>query len=225
MPTIDDVLAVAAREVGYREGPSNSNKYGAWYGMNNSYWCAQFISWVAAHAGAALIIPRHAYTPNGVQWFQQRGQWGSQPRRGAIVYFDFPNDGKQRVSHVGIVESVNPSGSIVTIEGNTGSSGGDNGDGVYRKTRTSSWVGFGYPKYDVRPASVDNTKLITEIASVSLTVMLLPSGAQVAIAPGRGVKTIPNLEYAQVISGVADKILQGNKRQYDIVKEFFGQSW
>lgn len=223
MSSAGDVLAVAAAEVGYREGPGNSTKYGQWYGMNGVAWCAIFVSWVAAHAGAALIIPRHAYTPAGVRWFRDAGRWGSRARRGAVVYFDFPGDGVERVSHVGFVEAVNADGSLTTIEGNTGPSGGREGDGVWRKRRTGSWVGFGYPDYD---ETVGNDgDLITEILNTSLTVMTLDSGAQVAVVPGRGVKTIPNLEYAAVIREVADKRLRGNRRQYDIVKHYFGTSW
>src|SRR5690606_31668374 len=58
-------------------------------------------------------------------------------------------DSVRRIQHVGIVEKVISSG-VQTIEGNTsgGSSGSQsNGGGVYRRTRTSSIVGFGHPAY------------------------------------------------------------------------------
>src|SRR5947209_10094929 len=140
------VLDVARSQIGYREGPNNDTKYGAWYGLNNQPWCAMFVSWCAAQVSALDIIPKHAWTPAGAQWFQQQGRWGGAPQSGAIVYFDFPG-GFNGVEHVGIVETVEGDGSVVTIEGNTNNNGSGNGDGVYRMRRRSSIVGYGYPAY------------------------------------------------------------------------------
>jgi len=147
MTTAAAVVAAARAEIGYREGPNNDTKYGRWYGLNNNTWCAMFGSWVAHTTGALDIIPKHAYTPAGAQWFKSRGRWGSIPKVGAIVYFNFPGDGVDRISHVGIVEAV-WDGSIVTIEGNTNADGGREGNGVYRKVRSSGIVGYGYPAYE-----------------------------------------------------------------------------
>lgn len=146
-PTAARVIQVARSQLGYREGRNNDTKYGRWYGANHQPWCAMFVSWIAAATGATAIIPKHDYTPSGAKWFKDRGRWGTRPRIGAIVYFNFPGDGVDRISHVGIVEKVNADGSIITIEGNTNDSGSREGNGVYRKQRKVGIVGYGYPAY------------------------------------------------------------------------------
>lgn len=148
-----DVVGVARRELGTVESPAGSNrqKYGAAYGMNGVAWCAEFVWWCFQQAGAGALIPKTAYTPALADWFRGRGQWGTVPRVGAVVLYDFPNDGVNRISHTGIVEAVNADGSIVAIEGNTssGTAGSQrDGGGVYRRTRKTGIVGYGYPAYD-----------------------------------------------------------------------------
>lgn len=154
------VLDVARREIGTVESPPGSNrtKYGAAYGANGVAWCAQFVWWVFREAGLSSLIPKTAYTPTFAQWFKSRGQWGTAPRPGAVVFFDFPNDGVDRISHVGLVEAVNRDGSIVTIEGNTPAGTGGSqrdGGGVWRRTRKAGVVGYGYPAYPA-PAEEDD---------------------------------------------------------------------
>lgn len=146
------VLDVARRELGTVEKPPNSNrtKYGQAYGMDGNAWCAMFVWWVFRQARVLDLIPKTAYTPTFAQWFKDRRQWGTAPRPGAIVFFDFPNDNVNRISHVAVVEAVNADGSIVTIEGNTspGAAGSQrDGGGVYRRTRRTGIVGYGYPTY------------------------------------------------------------------------------
>jgi hypothetical protein len=41
------------------------------------------------------------------------------PLPGDIVFFDFPNDGVDRISHVGIVVRDNGDGTVICVEGNT----------------------------------------------------------------------------------------------------------
>lgn len=151
MATANDVLRVARSQLGYT-ATSTSGKFCDWYGMRG-YWCAMFVSWVAAQAGATAIIPRHSYTPTGAVWFKNRGRWHSGTRGltpGDIVYFDF---GLGRISHVGIFEGWNR-GRVVTIDGNTGSSGGRSGGRVLRRARAPRYVvGYGRPAYTTRPAA------------------------------------------------------------------------
>lgn len=155
--TIEQVLAKARGELGgYFPGKS---KYGVWYGdkvNSNAYdsaaFCAMGLSWVFDQVGALDIFPLHAYTPSGANWFKSKGRWTTGIRgihKGAIVFFDWPG-APNRISHVGIVESVNGDGSVNTIEFNTsGTAGGDqrNGRAVVRKRRKSYIVGFGSPAY------------------------------------------------------------------------------
>lgn len=151
-PTAAHVLSVARQELGTEESPHGSNrvKYSLWYGLIGP-WCAMFISWVAARAGATKIIPRHAWTPAGAAWFKSQHRWSRTPRVGDIVYYQFP--GISGISHVGIVESIYHDGSWIAIEGNTDEAGGRTGGKVMRKHRYSvgSAGGFGHPAYATQP--------------------------------------------------------------------------
>lgn len=156
MTTANEVIAKAASQVGYYARPGTPTKYGIWYGLSASAWCAMFVSWVADQVGALGIIPKHAYTPSGANWFKARGQWHNGIagiRRGDIVYFDFP-DNLRRIQHVAFVESVNADGSVNTIEGNTSGTGSQsNGGALMRKRRKSYIVGYGRPAYSQVPSA------------------------------------------------------------------------
>lgn len=144
------VLKKAASQIGYAESPAGSNrtKYGAWYGLNGHPWCAMFVSWVAAQCHALDIIPKHAYTPAGADWFKRHNRWHTHPKAGDIAYFDFPGDGVKRISHVGFVERVRADGMVVTIEGNTSAGDNRNGGMVMRRVRSpKNIVGYGRPAY------------------------------------------------------------------------------
>lgn len=150
----EDIVAVAAKEIGYKEYQNNNNKYGVWYGMNNQPWCAIFVSWCAAQIGVlgannqSGIIPRTAWVPDYQTYYSGKGLYrpkGSYtPRPGDIILYGSN-------SHVGLVESC-AGGKVVTIEGNTSANGNSsNGDGVYRRTRslTDSWIkGYCVPAYE-----------------------------------------------------------------------------
>lgn len=140
-------LAVLRGQLGYSEGPNNTTKFGAWYGLNNQPWCAMFVSWCAWRAEVRPIVPRHAYTPAGANWYKARGRWGSEPRVGAIAYYDLAGLG--RISHVGVVERVLEGGAWYSLEGNTNAAGSRTGGSVRRQTRTrvGRLGGFGYPDY------------------------------------------------------------------------------
>ena len=56
MTISQDVLAVAVRELGYRELGDNRNKFGAWYGMDYQPWCAMFVSYCFYTVGLPLPI-------------------------------------------------------------------------------------------------------------------------------------------------------------------------
>lgn len=159
MPTADDVLALATADVGLVESPPNTNqtKHTRWYGLTGP-WCAMAVSYWFHKAGlplAASTSKGFAYTPSGAAWFQQQKRWTTKPARGHVVFFDFPGDGVNRISHVGIVEKVNADGSITTIEANTSPGDGGSqrdGGGVYRRIRRTGVVGYGVPAYTA-PAS------------------------------------------------------------------------
>lgn len=151
----DRLLAVAASQIGFREGRSksgdwnNDNPYGAWYGSNGVSWCAQFVSWCAQQAGYLdVIIPKHQYTPAGWAWFKARNRDVSKPQRGDVLYVYGTVAGVRRVHHVGFVEKVLPGNRIQTVEGNTNASGDSQGLGVLRLTRNvTPRLRFARPDY------------------------------------------------------------------------------
>ena len=64
------------------------------------------------------VVPKFAFCPTGVTWFQEHGRWKGRdyvPSSGEIVFFDYDSDGISE--HVGIVEKVED-GMIYTVEGN-----------------------------------------------------------------------------------------------------------
>lgn len=151
MPSAEDVIAQAERWVGFVEGPGNNETpFGKWYGLNFQPYCAMALSKWSFDAG--LPIPAstpkgYAYTPSGANWFKQQGRWGTKPRVGAHVFFNFNGT---RIHHVGIVTRVNSDGTIDTVEANTsrGSAGSQrDGGGVWRRRRGTGIVGYGYPDY------------------------------------------------------------------------------
>ncbi len=160
--TAAKLVEVAKEEIGTVEGPKdNETKYGAYTKANFQPWCGSFVMWCANEAG--VKVPNTVYTPSGAAAFKKSGRWYDaqicDPEPGDIAYFDFPGDGVDRISHVGIVVKDNEDGTVWCIEGNTS---GDpkksqrNGGEVVKKLRAYkknkkgvmvSIVGFGRPKF------------------------------------------------------------------------------
>jgi hypothetical protein len=161
------LVEVALGEIGYIEGPKdNETKYGKFTKSNFQPWCGSFIMWCANEAG--VKVPNTVYTPAGAQAFIKAGTWQkaeeATPQPGDIVYFDFPGDGVDRISHVGIVVKDNGDGTVTCAEGNTSAdkkgdqrNGGEaclkvraykkkNGSKL-RKSQPVSVVGFGRPAF------------------------------------------------------------------------------
>lgn len=113
-----NIVNVAASQIGNVGG----QPYWSWYGFSGRVeWCACFVSWCADQCGYidAGIIPKFSYVPDGVAYFQSKGQWqdGSYtPKAGDIIFFTWGGDGS--ADHVGFVENV-IDGTVNTIEGNT----------------------------------------------------------------------------------------------------------
>ncbi len=152
MTSPEQVLDRARSQIGVAEDPAGSNQvlYADWYGLQGP-WCAMFVSWCTYMEGLPLPATTEkgfAYTPAGARWFQQQGRWSTRPEKGSVVFFDFPGDGVDRISHVGFVEDVEDDGTVVTIEGNTDERGGRTGGQVLRRRRRTGIVGYGLPGYD-----------------------------------------------------------------------------
>lgn len=151
MTTPQDILQIAISEIGTRENPigSNQTKYNAWYGMDHVAWAAMFVSYCFYHAGLPLEITTDkgfACHPYAAKWFKDQGRWQTTPQVGDIVFFDWGND--ELADSVGIVEKVNPDGSIITIRGNV--------DNQVKRVRHqgSTIMGYGRPPYETD--KVDN---------------------------------------------------------------------
>lgn len=123
-----EIVTVALSQVGNAGG----EPYWSWYGFNSRVeWCACFVSWCANECGYidTGVIPKFAGCVNGVQWFNDRGQWqdgSAEPVPGMIIFFDWDNKGSSGAQdglsdHVGIVEKVE-NGIVYTVEGNSGDS-------------------------------------------------------------------------------------------------------
>jgi hypothetical protein len=162
-----DFIEVARTQIGVIEGPKdNETKYGAFTKANFLPWCGSFVMWCANEVG--LKIPSVVGTFAGAQAFIKKDQFEqgeeATPFPGDIAFFDFPNDGIEKISHVGIVVKDNGDGTVTTIEGNTSSdkkgnqrNGGEvclkvraykkkNG-GKLRKSQAVTIVEFGKPVF------------------------------------------------------------------------------
>jgi hypothetical protein len=162
-----DFIAIAKGELDVIEGPKdNETKYGAFTKANFLPWCGSFVMWCANEV--ALKIPSCVSTVAGATAFMKKGQWEKAeeaiPLPGDIVFFDFPNDGVDRISHVGIVVKDNGDGTVTCIEGNTApDKKGDQRNGgqvclkvraykkkngsKLRKSQAVTVVGFGKPVF------------------------------------------------------------------------------
>lgn len=146
--TSADVLRIARSQIGYAEGRNNANKYGAAYGMDNVFWCQQFVWWVFRQAGAGGEMPKTAVTRVAYPWYRRHRRLvpARDAKPGDVVWFDFSSRLKP-VSHVGIVEKNLGRGRLQTIEGNTNRAGSRSGGAVLRKVRASRIVAVGRPHY------------------------------------------------------------------------------
>ena len=166
------LVETAMAEIGYIEEavPENKTKYQ----KANQPWCGAFVNWCGKKSG--VTIPNTVYTPAGADAFKKAKSWfeGEDvvPQAGDIVYFDFPADGVNRISHVGIVVKDNNDGTVTCVEGNTSSDKkGDQRNGgevclkirAFKKKNRNKFkpnmpvaiVGFGRPNFEAMSKSAD----------------------------------------------------------------------
>jgi hypothetical protein len=171
--TAERLVEVAKAEVGVVEGPKdNETKYGKFTKSDFQPWCGSFVMWCGNEAG--VKVPNTVYTPAGAAAFKKKNAWIdgdlADPEPGDIAYFDFPADGVDRISHVGIVIKDNEDGTVWCIEGNTTNRKGGsqrNGGEVCKQLRAFkknkkgvqiSIVGFGRPKFKKSGGGADELK-------------------------------------------------------------------
>lgn len=138
----NEVLRIAAAELGYTETPAGSNrtKFGDWYGLDGQPWCMMFVQWVFWQAGASTLLPAKTASCSALMRAGQAlGQWvTAEYRPGDVVIYDFSGR-KERAEHCGIVETVHE-GSVTAMEGNTGVGNDANGGAVMRRRRSSAVI-------------------------------------------------------------------------------------
>ena len=183
--SLEAIIEVAKKEIGTIEGPKdNETKYGKWTGANFLPWCQSFVSWCAFTSGLdPKKYPKTAATIAASDWFKKNNRWADarndDPTPGDWIYFDFPDDGVNRISHVGLCVKNNGDGTIQVIEGNTsGTAKGDqrNGGMCVEKTRAyvknnkkkliNAVVGWGRPVY----AGEENLPLLSKVGSSDTSV-------------------------------------------------------
>jgi peptidoglycan hydrolase-like protein with peptidoglycan-binding domain len=213
--SLEAIIEVAKKEIGTIEGPKdNETKYGKWSGVNFQPWCQSFVSWCAFTSGLdAKKYPKTASTVAAADFFKKNNRWADarndDPTPGDWIYFDFPDDGVNRISHVGLCIKNNGDGTIQVIEGNTsGTAKGDqrNGGMCVEKTRAyvknkkgilNAVVGWGRPVY----AGEENAPLLSKggIVVESAPVAKPAAKKPVAFKPlkngakGSGVKNVQTL--------------------------------
>ena len=119
----NDIIAIARSQLGVAERYPNYVKYNdMFYGRPNaggvSYaWCATFVWWVFNEAKANdLLLIKTARVQTLYEAFNDKNLVRSTPQAGDICCIKYSGD--TIFNHVGIVESVNASGGVTTIEGN-----------------------------------------------------------------------------------------------------------
>ncbi|MCD0450983.1 CHAP domain-containing protein [Actinocorallia sp. API 0066] len=156
----EDFINQAKSQLGEAEDATGRTKFGEWYaetdragetiardgGSRSAYkaaeWCNMFVSWVAEQTGTVKTVGQDAWTIAHAKWFKEQSRWGTTPKPGAIVFFNWNGaKGLDDIVHVGIVTGVGSDGTVHTVEGNTGNK-------VQLKQRSASQiVGYGYPEF------------------------------------------------------------------------------
>lgn len=146
------LIEVLRREEGVREVPHDSNtgprvleyQRATWLSGTGWPWCAAFICWglqqVEREMGGlgklGFVRPQTAGAWDFENWAKQQGLRLFKPRStvkaGDIICYTF--------SHIGLAIEAEKNGSVRTVEGNTNSSGGREGGGVYVQSRSLSLV-------------------------------------------------------------------------------------
>lgn len=153
------------------------NVRGAWL---TAAWCAMFASYLYDAAGLKSEVGgAWAYCPSWVAWYKSKKRWGTTPKVGATVFYDWDHDGI--ADHVGIVTAVSAA-SIKSLEGNTKKSKATNW--VYEQTRKRSAVmGYGY----VDEGKVSQTYTVRTGDSLSKIAAIYDTTWQTLHALNRGV--------------------------------------
>lgn len=141
------LIEVALAEIGTIEEGDNLTKYGKFMKADGLPWCGSFVNWCADQAG--VKIPSMVSTASGANKMKDLGRWiDSTPKVGDLCFMDFPHDGIDRISHIGIVVKAGTN-SVICVEGNTSGTGDQRNGGmvmIKRRAIGKEIVGFARPK-------------------------------------------------------------------------------
>lgn len=145
-----DIVSIAETQVGYGEGYDGYTKYGDWYGLPYSDWCAMFVSWCANQAGVdTSTFPSFALCSAGADWFISQGEFqysGSYaPKAGDLIFYSSYGD----IYHVGLVTGSDDY-NVYSIEGNYN-------EAVYNVSYPLSYgdiLGYATPAYSTADGTV-----------------------------------------------------------------------
>jgi len=151
------LIEVATAEIGTIEEGNNLTKYGKFTGFDGQPWCGSFVNWCADQAG--VKIHSVVSTAVGAHKFKETNRWSNLPSLGALAFMDFPHDGVDRISHVGIVIAFEHGSDVVTcIEGNTSGTGDQrNGGMVMIKQRSLKRDIVGFESKKLPPVTPDRS--------------------------------------------------------------------
>ena len=122
------IIEVALSEVGTVETGENLTKYGKFTKADGLPWCGSFCNWVFDQAG--VKIPSMVGTAAGAHKMKELGRFfETAPQLGDLCFMDFPHDGIDWISHIGIVVKVGQN-SVLCIEGNTSGDGDQRNGGM-----------------------------------------------------------------------------------------------
>ena len=169
----EDLLAVAASQIGYTEGSKEEQidgsgggrgdytEYGRYMGSNGSAWCSEFASWCARMAGIPSDI-LHSSRSASVEtfavpyytWSETVFAGGSYtPRPGDLALFAWNGTSPtaEYLSHTSIVKEVAISGDTVTVTVIDGNSNSSVCQHSYTMRTSDGYTGRGYLVYFVAP--------------------------------------------------------------------------
>jgi peptidoglycan hydrolase-like protein with peptidoglycan-binding domain len=130
--SVSVVIAALKKEVGYREGPNNANKYDRALGRRQDKWCQSFVQAILQQNG--VDSANTAWTVAAEVWYKKRNRLFTKPKIGDQFFLYSARE--RSIIHTGVVTGVSGDGrTVYTIEGNSNAGGSANGNAVVVRMR------------------------------------------------------------------------------------------
>ena len=227
MLNIDKVLEIAKKEVGYKEGPNNKNKYAEFFDneapdfyngkKQNVAYCDIFVDYCFCKAYGIETGRKAIYQPKkscgagcsfSYKYYKEHNASGSKPKTGSQIFF---KNSKGVIIHTGIVTSVDKT-HVYTIEGNK--------DNMVKSCKypikSTKIYGYGYPDYNLDESVVSVNKPVKS-AYYEVTAK---SGLRIRKEPNTISSIIKVMPFGYVIKGV-----EHNKDWLKVDKGYMSLKW